>query len=127
MKAVRLFPAAILAAVATAAFSQSLSPHPAAHSAIQGSAFQTPWIDESGVIASTGVAQALFPADVNRTGCFVQNQGTHNMTVDIKAVNAITHLQLVPSAYYECPWIFVPPGAITITGTVGDAYAAAEW
>lgn len=95
---------------------------------IQGNPYRSPWTDYSASIASTGVAQALMPADPNRTGYFVQNQSAHTVTLNIPAAGGFTtHIQLLSNAYYESPWISVPTTAITITGTTGDAFAAAGW
>lgn len=129
----RLIRAAFIAAgltVFAAAAQQSTQTRPpiVPKNSIAGNPFLGPWLDYSGTIAITGTAQALMPADPNRTGFFVQNQSTSTLTLNIPAANGYTtRLQLVPNAYYEAPWISVPTASITISGTAGASFAAAAW
>lgn len=80
-------------------------------------------VDASSTITSTGVYQSVFAHDNNRSGCAIQNNGTHNMSVKFAGGTAWT---LVPSQIISCisgPTVLTD--AVTITGTAGDAFTAA--
>ncbi len=88
--------------------------------------------DASGTIASTSVYQTVFPRDVNRVGCMIQNQGTHAMTV---RVNGVTLYQLKSASssttgdggtFYCNNSMYTIVSLIEITGTSGDAFAASS-
>ena len=88
--------------------------------------------DASGTIASTSVYQTVFPRNVNRVGCTIQNQGTHLMTV---RVNGITLYQLKAATssttgdggiFYCNNSMYTVISLIELTGTSSDAFAASS-
>jgi hypothetical protein len=80
--------------------------------------------DVSGTIASTGVYQTVFPANTNRVGCDIQNQGAANMNV---RVNGTTIFILLPYALFYCNnSMYTIVSLIEITGTATQAFAASS-
>lgn len=92
----------------------------------------------SSTIVATGVFQLLFSAASSlqggastRRGCTIQNNGTHNMYVTeglgIAASTLVNSAILAPGVPYYCTWAgVVLTGEIDITGTIGDAFYAAQ-
>jgi hypothetical protein len=87
--------------------------------------------DASGTIASTGVYQTLFSLDPNRTGCLIQNQGVNPMKIRVGGatiwqLKAATSTTSGDGGSFNCNWEgMVVNSKIEITGTIGDAFAAA--
>ncbi len=79
--------------------------------------------DASGTIAVTSTYQLVKSFDPNRSGCTIQNNGTHNMIVRTAGVSAWN----VPAGWqFSC--VNGPISVsdkIEITGTAGDAFTAA--
>lgn len=92
----------------------------------------------SSTIVATGVFQLLFSAASplaggasTRRGCTIQNNGTHNMYVTeglgIAASTLTNSAILAPGVPYYCTnGGVVLTGEIDITGTIGDAFYAAQ-
>ena len=87
--------------------------------------------DASGTIAATGVYQLLWGPDQSRSGCLIQNQGTHPMNIRIGGatvwqLRAASTTTAGDGGTFNCNSEgIVVSSKIEITGTIGDAFAAA--
>lgn len=91
----------------------------------------------SGAIAATGVFQQIWAASPQslqpgRSGCTVQNNGTHNMNVyagPIAGATTSNSAVLQPGQAYYCgaPGELVVRDQISITGTVAEAFYATQY
>lgn len=98
------------------------------------SAVSTKGANASGTITSTGVFQIVFKATgptQYRKGCTIQNNGTHTMyvTEGLGTASSTTSnsAQLAAGTSYNCQFGgMVLSGEIDITGTIGDAFYAAQ-
>lgn len=80
--------------------------------------------DASGTIAVTNTYQTVFPRNVNRVGCVIQNQGAANMSV---RVNGTTVYTLQPLQLFYCNnSMYTIISLIEITGTATQAFAASS-
>ena len=78
--------------------------------------------DASGTITTTSTYQTVFPANTNRVGCMIQNQGSSNMSV---RVNGTTVYTLQPLSIFYCNnSMYTIISLIEITGTATQAFAA---
>jgi hypothetical protein len=87
--------------------------------------------DASGTIGATGVYQTVWNLDPSRTGCMIQNQGVNAMKVRVGGatiwqIRAATSTTSGDGGTFNCNWEgLVVSSKIEITGTIGDAFAAA--
>lgn len=92
-----------------------------------------PWraasVTVSAPITSTGVFQSVFSVNLARSGCLIQNKGTHAMWVFFGAITDATEAKgfIVPAgANINCSvGNVVLTDQISITGTSGDTFTAA--
>ena len=78
--------------------------------------------DASGTIAVTSTYQAVRSTEPNRSGCTIQNNGTHAMSVRFAGV---TVWSLPAGQAISCNnGAIVVDDKVEITGTAGDAFTA---
>lgn len=85
----------------------------------------------STTIATTNTFQSVFAANNNRLGCLIQNNGTHNMYVNVVSLATATistSAIVVPGATAGCAlYGTVINGQISITGTSGEWFYASQF
>jgi hypothetical protein len=85
--------------------------------------------NESSTIATTNTFQAVFPSNLNRQGCTIQNNGTNSMWVFFGATASATKGTSVVLAAGQAAYcgsgLLTYQGVVAITGTMGDAFYAA--
>lgn len=93
----------------------------------------TPWTrpstNASSTIASTNTFQSIWVANPGRSGCTIQNNGTHTMYVffgPIANATLTNSAQVAPGNSIYCAGQFgvVLRDQVSITGTSGDAFYA---
>src|SRR5258708_2226632 len=91
-------------------------------------------VDRSGVLAATSVSQPAMPANINRSGYYIQNIGLNPMQVNELGGDASISAAAGAGSYVIQPGgTFPPPGfpvsvtPINIAGTIGDAWIARDW
>lgn len=90
-------------------------------------------VDDSGTIVATGTAQTLLAANVLRSGWVMQNRGVNPMYVN-EIATAATAVSANDGSFIVQPGAFFPPvgyplstGAVSVLGTIGDAYVVRAW
>lgn len=82
-------------------------------------------------IATTNTFQTLFASNDRRSGCIVQNNGTHNMYLNIVSRTTATlsnSAVIIPGGTGGCAlYGTVITGEISLTGTSGDSYYASQY
>lgn len=82
-------------------------------------------------ITSTNTFQTVYPANVNRLGCVIQNKNSRNMFINFvaKATATISNSALLaPGASANCTAFgTVLTGEVSITGTATDEYYASQY
>lgn len=86
--------------------------------------------NNSGSVSVTNTFQSIWVANVNRLSCTIQNNGTHNMYVffgPIANATLTNSVILLPTLPLNCQ-IFgvILSDQVSITGTSGDAFFAAQ-
>ena len=77
--------------------------------------------DHSGTIAQTSVSQMALPANLTRSGWFLQNNGEFPMQVNELGGDATLNSFTVPAGYTFPPANFpITTNAINVAGTAGD-------
>lgn len=92
---------------------------------------QGPATDASGTLTAqaSGVYQMVVDADPNRSGFVFQNNGDHVMNITDVGTNpsVISAFEIAPGAFWPPYGYPVPVGAVYVTGTLGETFAARVW
>jgi len=88
--------------------------------------------DASGTISATNTFQKVLSSNVTRSGCTIQNNGSHNMFVTenrgLSGSSLTNSTILAPGGIYHCEvGGMVLTGEIDITGTAADAFYATQY
>jgi hypothetical protein len=85
--------------------------------------------NKSGSITATGVAQDAAVANALRSGCRFQNVGSNPMYFNDLEAAAVGEGSFIVGVGEYWPPVGYPvsTGAISVLGTVGDAFTGREW
>lgn len=86
-------------------------------------------VSHSGAIIATGVQQTFIAANLLRSGYYVQNLGANVMYINDLGVAAVGagSFAIAPNGVFPPQGYPVSTGAISILGTINDAFTAREW
>lgn len=85
----------------------------------------------SSTITSTNIFQSIWPTNLNRNDCIIQNNGAASMFIHFGAIASATtpnSLTLTSGSIFKCANSgLVPSDQISITGTSGQLFFAIQY